>query len=130
MQKNEGFATSVYFIMNDPSIRNYGTQSTPSTAGGQVWVARRLATWDLVTELDQTPPLSTSSARFISRDLISSAVEPGLSEPLPHPLTSEMCKLSLLIWALNEHAPSQLHGDTLTQGELGRAPLLQASRQR
>jgi hypothetical protein len=52
MQKNEGLATSVYFIMNDPFIRNYGTQPTPSTTGGQVWVVRWLGIWNLITELD------------------------------------------------------------------------------
>jgi hypothetical protein len=36
MQENEGFATSIYLIMNDPFIRNYGTQPALSTIGVQV----------------------------------------------------------------------------------------------
>jgi hypothetical protein len=75
MQKNEGLATSVYFIMNDPFIRNYGTQPTPSTTGGQVWVVRWLGIWNPITELDQTTLSRSLAARFISKDPISADVQ-------------------------------------------------------
>jgi hypothetical protein len=78
MQKNKGFATSIYFIMNDSLIRNYGTQPIPSTIGGQAWVVRQLAIWNLITELDQTTLPRSLAARFIPRDLIPPAVEPRL----------------------------------------------------
>jgi hypothetical protein len=84
MQKNEGLATSVYFIMNDPFIRNYGTQPTPSTTGGQVWVVRRLATWNLITEVNQTILSRSLAVRFISRDPVSADVQDFQNRFLTH----------------------------------------------
>ena len=88
---------SIYFVMNDPFIRNYGTQSTPSTTSGQVWVVRQLAIWNLITELDQTPPLQILSSPFHMKRPDFACRRAKTIRTASSPTTSEVYKLSLLI---------------------------------
>jgi hypothetical protein len=92
---------------------------SPPPQVGQVWVIRWLASWNLITELDQMTLSGSLAARFISRDLIPLAVEPGLSEPLPHPLHQKCASFRPNV-DFERASPFPLNCGTLAQGSMAK----------
>jgi hypothetical protein len=87
-------------------------------------VVRQLATWNLITELDQTTLSKFSAIHFMSKKP-DFACRLGLVRIASSPTDIRNVSTFAADMDLEKYAPSQLNGDTLTQKKHGQASLRQ-----